>query len=47
MAGDLDRVGTPGQLPKSPSDIGTCDDGAGEGVNVPSPLFGSHCRAGL
>jgi hypothetical protein len=45
--GRTDRVGTPGRLPQSPSDDGTCDDGAGDRPGIPSPLAGSHCRAGL
>lgn len=50
--GKVDEVGTPGRLFKSPSDFGTCDDGASDGgVSVqdpnPSRSGGSSCRAGL
>jgi hypothetical protein len=50
--GDVNEVGTPGRVWKSPSDTGSCDDGAGDGgVNVAQPVElskgGRRCRAGL
>jgi hypothetical protein len=52
-SGRVNDVGTPGRAWKSPSDGGSCDDGAGPGgVNVddPNPITpykGRRCRAGL
>lgn len=51
--GNLNQVGTPGRVWKSPSDGGACDDGAGSSgpsIADPNPLpatRSSRCRAGL
>ncbi|MGH7898480.1 MAG: hypothetical protein ACREQQ_11045, partial [Candidatus Binatia bacterium] len=52
QAGRVKEVGTPGRIWKSPSDGGTCDDGAGDGPGVGdpnsvTPYKGTRCRAGL
>lgn len=51
--GRVNEVGTPGRVWKSPSDGGSCDDGAGTGgTNLDDPknplaTNGHRCRAGL
>ncbi|MEA2626077.1 MAG: hypothetical protein QOD06_2122 [Candidatus Binatota bacterium] len=46
--GDVDSVGTPGRVWKSPSDSGICDDGAGpDGVNVADPTAAAPSGAAV